>query len=48
MKVFIAVDDISLPLPPMRRPDIRERVLTIVLQQLADYGVDDYQICIAT
>src|SRR5690606_19491603 len=26
MKVFIAVDDISLPLPPMRRPDIRERV----------------------
>jgi hypothetical protein len=48
MKVFIAVDDISLPLPPMRRPDIRERVLTIVLQMLADYGVDDYQICIAT
>lgn len=48
MKVFIAVDDISLPLPPMKRPDIRERVLTIVLQLLADYGVDDYQICIAT
>lgn len=48
MKVFIAVDDISLPLPPMRRPDIRERVLTIVLDQLAEYGVDDVQICIAT
>ena len=48
MKVFIAIDDISLPLPPMRRPDIRERVLTIVLQLLADYGVDDYQMCIAT
>jgi len=48
MKVFIAVDDISLPLPPMRRPDVRERVLTIVLQLLADYGVDDVQICIAT
>ena len=48
MKVFIAVDDISLPLPPMRRPDIRERVLTVVLQTLAEYGVDDYQICIAT
>src|SRR6185503_16608762 len=29
MKVTIAVDDISLPLPPMRRPDVRERVLTI-------------------
>jgi nickel-dependent lactate racemase len=48
MKVFIAIDDISLPLPPMKRPDIRERVLTIVLQLLADYGVDDYQMCIAT
>lgn len=48
MKVFIAVDDISLPLPPMRRPDIRERVLNIVLQQLADHGVHDVQICIAT
>lgn len=48
MKVFIAVDDISLPLPPMKRPDVRERVLTVVLQQLADYGVDDVQICIAT
>lgn len=48
MKVFIAVDDISLPLPPMKRPDIRERVLTIVLDLLADYGVDDFEICIAT
>lgn len=48
MKVFIAVDDISLPLPPMRRPDVRERVLTIVLELLADYGVDDVQIAIAT
>lgn len=48
MKVFIAVDDISVPLPPMRRPDIRERVLTVVLKLLAEYGVDDYEICIAT
>src|SRR5262249_12215866 len=48
MKVTIAVDDISLPLPPMRRPDIRERVLTIVLDLLADYGVDDVEIIIAT
>lgn len=48
MKVTIAVDDISLPLPPMRRPDIRERVLTIVLELLADYGVDDVEIIIAT
>lgn len=48
MKVVIAIDDISLPLPPMRRPDIRERVLTIVLQLLADHGVDDVEMIIAT
>jgi nickel-dependent lactate racemase len=48
MKVTIAVDDISLPLPPMRRPDIRERVLTIVLDLLADHAVDDVEIIIAT
>lgn len=48
MKVVIAIDDVSLPLPPMRRPDVRERVLTIVLQTLADHGVDDVEIIIAT
>src|SRR5262249_32873581 len=48
MKVVIAVDDISLPLPPMRKPDVRERVLTIVLQMLAEHGVDDVEIIIAT
>ncbi len=48
MKVTIAVDDISLPLPPMKRPDIRERVCTIVLDLLADHGVDDVEIIIAT
>ncbi len=48
MKVCVAVDDISLPLPPMRRPDVRERVLTIVLELLADHGVDDVEIIVAT
>ena len=48
MKVVIAIDDISLPLPPMRRPDVRERVLTVVLAMLADYGVDDFEMIIAT
>jgi nickel-dependent lactate racemase len=48
MKVVIAIDDISLPLPPMRRPDVRERVLTIVLELLADHGVEDVEIIIAT
>ena len=31
MRVTIAIDDISLPLPPMRRPDIRERLLNSIL-----------------
>ena len=48
MKVTIAIDDISLPLPPMKRPDIRERVLTVVLDLLADHGVDDVELIIAT
>ena len=48
MKVVIAIDDISLPLPQMKRPDVRERVLTVVLSLLADYGVDDVEIIIAT
>ena len=48
MKVVIAIDDISLPLPPMRRPDVRERVLTVVLGLLADHGVEDVEIIIAT
>jgi nickel-dependent lactate racemase len=48
MKVVIAIDDVSVPLPPMRRPDARERVLSVVLQLLADHAVDDVEIIIAT
>src|SRR6185369_8302032 len=48
MKVTIAVDDISLPLPPMRRPDVRERVLKVLLELFADHGVEDIEIVIAT
>ncbi len=48
MRVTIAVDDISLPLPPMRTPDIRQTQLEIVLGMLADYAVDDVHIIIAT
>src|SRR5438046_9081360 len=47
MKVTIAVDDISLPLPPMATPDIRQTVLEIVLDMLAGHGVDDVHIIIA-
>lgn len=47
MKVTIAFDDVSLPLPPMRRPDIRQRVIEIVLEVLADHGVDDIHLIAA-
>jgi len=48
MKVTIAIDDISLPLPMMRRPDIRQSVLEIVLPMLAEHGVADVHIIAAT
>ena len=41
MKLTIAFDDISLPLPPMKPPDIRQRVIEAVLDMAADAGVDD-------
>src|SRR5256714_5141207 len=47
MKVTIALDDISLPLPPMRTPDVRQTILEIVLNLLADSGVDDGHLLIA-
>lgn len=47
MKVAIAIDDISMPLPPMRTPDVRERVLTVVLEMLEDYGVEEIEMIIA-
>src|SRR5262249_28889116 len=47
MKVTIAADDISLPLPPMATPDIRQAVLESVLDMLAGHGVYDVQIIIA-
>src|SRR5512135_2120635 len=47
MKVTIALDDISLPLPPMRTPDVRQQVLEVVLELLADSGVDDVHLVVA-
>lgn len=47
MKLTIALDDISLPLPPMRTPDVRQTVLEIVLELAADSGVDDIHLVIA-
>jgi nickel-dependent lactate racemase len=47
MKVTIAIDDISLPLPPMVLPDVRQTILEIVLELLSDSGVDDVHLIIA-
>ena len=48
MSVTIAIDDVSTPVPQMRRPDLRERILNQLLQTLADYGVDDVHLIVAT
>ncbi|MEL6548504.1 MAG: lactate racemase domain-containing protein, partial [Myxococcota bacterium] len=47
MKVTIAIDDISLPLPQMKTPDVRQRMLENVTQLLKDYGVEDVHIIVA-
>jgi hypothetical protein len=41
MRLTIAFDDISLPLPPMQSPDNRQRVIEAVLDMAAAAGVDD-------
>ena len=43
----IAGGDISRPLPPMRRPDIRQRVIEAVLDLAAEAGVDDVHLIAA-
>ncbi|HEY8925686.1 MAG TPA: lactate racemase domain-containing protein [Polyangia bacterium] len=48
MRVTIAIDDISMPLPPMARPDVRETILEILMEMLAANGVDDVHIIVAT
>ncbi|MGH9198541.1 MAG: lactate racemase domain-containing protein, partial [Acidimicrobiia bacterium] len=47
IKLTIAFDDISLPLPPMKTPDIRGRVIEQVLELAARAGVDDVQLLVA-
>ena len=41
MRLTIAFDDVSLPLPPMKAPDVRQRVIEAVLDVAAEAGVDD-------
>jgi len=48
MKITIAVDDISLTLPPMVRPDLRQLIIENLLTRLAAKGIDDIHLIIAT
>ncbi|MGH9181611.1 MAG: lactate racemase domain-containing protein, partial [Acidimicrobiales bacterium] len=41
MRLTIAFDDLSLPLPPMAKPDNHQRVIEAVLDLAAEAGVDD-------
>jgi hypothetical protein len=47
MKLTIAFDDVSLPLPQMRAPDVRQRVIEAVLDLAAEAGVDDVHLIAA-
>jgi hypothetical protein len=47
MKLTIAFDDISLPLPPMREPDIRSLVIEQVLERAYRAGVEDIHLIAA-
>jgi hypothetical protein len=41
MRLTVCFDDISLPLPPMVAPDVRQLVIEQVLDMAAEAGVDD-------
>ena len=47
MRLTIAFDDLSLPLPPMQAPDIRGRVIEEVLEVAARRGVEDVKLVVA-
>jgi lactate racemase len=47
MRLTIVFDDISLPLPQMRTPDVRQRIIEQVLELAAATGVDDVELIAA-
>ena len=47
MRLTIAIDDISIPLPPMQTPDIRQLVLEEVIELAARQGVEDIKLYMA-
>ena len=47
MRLTIVFDDLSLPLPQMRSPDVRGRIIEHVLELAAAAGVDDVELIAA-
>src|SRR5207237_8623774 len=47
MKMTTAFDDLSLPLPPMAAPDVRQLVMEEVIDMAAEAGIDDLHIIAA-
>src|SRR5207244_8062185 len=47
MKLTIAFDDLSLPLPPMAAPDVRELVREEVIDMAAEIGIEDIHLIAA-
>ena len=47
MRLTVAFDDLSLPLPPMRPPDIRQMVIEKVLEKAYAKGVEDIHLIAA-
>jgi lactate racemase len=48
MRVTIAFDDLSVPLPPIQAPDPRQIVIEVLLEKLAARGVTDIHLVAAT
>ncbi|WP_433172982.1 lactate racemase domain-containing protein [Actinoallomurus sp. CA-150999] len=47
MRLTIVFDDLSLPLPQMQTPDVRQRIIEQVLEMAAAKGVDDVELIAA-
>lgn len=47
MKITIAFDDVSVPLPPMQAPDVRQQIVENVVSKLTKSGITDIHIVAA-
>ena len=47
MKVTIAFDDLSIPLPPMKKPDLRQTAIEIILEKLEEKNIHDIHLIAA-